>query len=218
VCAANWGEGVQFSQFAGAERLAAKYKLTREELDKFGYESHVKAAAATKAGKFDKEIVPLVGKDGKMATKDEGIRADVTLESMTKLKTLDPKGIITAATSSQICDGASAMLICNERGLKKLGVKPRAKIHTLALAGSDPRIMLEGPIPATQTALKRAGLTINDIGLYEVNEAFAPVPLSWIKALKADPKKMNVNGGACALGHPLGATGALFRVELCAGR
>jgi len=166
----NWGQGVQFSQFAGAERLAAKYGLKREELDRFGLESHQKAAAAIKAGKFDREIVPLKGKDGKMHTKDEGVRYDVTLESMQKLKALAPEGLITAATSSQICDGASAMLIVNERGLKRLGLKPRAKIHTISLAGSDPRIMLEGPIPATQAALKRAGLTIDQIGLYEVNE------------------------------------------------
>lgn len=208
---ANWGEGVAFSQFGGAELLAKKYNLTKAELDQFGYESHVKAAKAIKEGKFKDEIMPLKGKskDGKEIThaQDEGVRFDVTLESMTKLKVLMEGGVITAATSSQICDGASAMLIVNERGLKRLGLKPRVKIHTLALAGSDPRIMLEGPIPATQAALKKAGLTIDQIGLYEVNEAFAPVPLAWIKALKADPKKMNVNGGAIALGHPLGSTG-----------
>jgi acetyl-CoA acetyltransferase family protein len=214
----NWGEGVQFSQFAGAEMLAKKYNLTKQELDEFGYQSHIKAAKAIKEGKFKKEIFPLKGKtkDGKeiVHAQDEGVRPDVTLESMVKLKTLQEGGVITAATSSQICDGASAMLIVNERGLKKLGLKPRAKVLALGLAGSDPRIMLEGPIPATKNVLKRAGLTIDQIGLYEVNEAFAPVPLSWMKALNADPKKMNVNGGAIALGHPLGSTGVKITTTL----
>lgn len=215
---ANWGEGVSFSQFAGAEMLAKKYGLTKQDLDQFGYESHIKAAKAIKEGKFKNEIVALTGKskDGKeiLHSQDEGVRGEVTLESMQKLKTLVEGGVITAATSSQICDGASAMLIVNERGLKKLGLKPRVKIHTLGLAGSDPRVMLEGPIPATRNALKKAGLTIDQIGLYEVNEAFAPVPLSWIKALGADPKKMNVNGGAIALGHPLGSTGVKITTSL----
>jgi len=214
----NWGEGVQFSQFAGAERLAKKYNLTKQELDEFGYQSHLKAAKAIKEGKFKNEIFPIKGKskDGKeiVHAQDEGVRFDVTLESMVKLKTLQEGGVITAATSSQICDGASAMLIVNERGLKKLGLKPRVKIVGLGLAGSDPRIMLEGPIPATQNVLKKTGLTIDQIGLYEVNEAFAPVPVSWLKALKGDPKKMNVNGGAIALGHPLGSTGVKITTTL----
>jgi acetyl-CoA C-acetyltransferase len=205
----NWGEGVQFSQFAGAELLAKKYKLTKQELDEFGFQSHIKATKAIKEGKFKREIFPLKGKtkDGKeyVHDQDEGVRPDVTLDSMVKLKTLQEGGVITAATSSQICDGASAMLIVNERGLKKLGLKPRAKIVGLGLAGSDPKIMLEGPIPATKNVLKRTGLTIDQIGLYEVNEAFAPVPLAWVKATGADPKKLNVNGGAIALGHPLGS-------------
>jgi len=215
---ANWGEGVQFSQFAGAELLAKKYALTREELDTFAFESHQKAVAAIKAGKFANEIFPLQGKtkDGKevTVTQDEGVRPDTSLEGLAKLKVLAPNGIITAGVASQITDGSSAILVCNERGLKRLGLRPRAKIHTLALAGSDPRIMLEGPIPATQAALKRAGLTIDQIGLYEVNEAFAPVPLAWLKALKADPKKLNVNGGAIALGHPLGSTGTKITTTL----
>jgi len=214
----NWGEGVQFSQFAGAELLAKKYALTRQELDQFAYESHQKAVAAVKAGKFKNEIFPLAGKtkDGKevVVDQDEGVRPETTVEALSKLKALAPNGIITAGVASQITDGSSAILICNERGLKKLGVRPRAKIHTLSLAGSDPRIMLEGPIPATQAALKRAGLTIDQIGLYEVNEAFAPVPLAWLKALKADPKRLNVNGGAIALGHPLGSTGTKITTTL----
>ncbi|GBG25092.1 Acetyl-CoA acetyltransferase, mitochondrial [Hondaea fermentalgiana] len=210
--------GVQFSQFKGAELLAKKHGLTREELDKFGYESQRRGLAATEAGKFKAEIVPVKGKDKQgneiVHDKDEGIRANVSLEAMGKLKTLDPEGIITAATSSQICDGAAAILICNENGLRKLGLKPRAKITEMALAGSDPVIMLEGPIPATENLLKRANMSMDQIDLYEVNEAFAPVPVSWYKKLGADPAKLNVNGGACALGHPLGATGVKIMTTL----
>ena len=210
--------GVQFSQFAGAELLAKKYQLTREELDSFGYESHQKAHRSTEAGIFKKEIVPVQGKNKQgdviVHDKDEGIRPSTTLEGMSKLKTLTKDGVVTAATSSQICDGAAGLLICNERGLKKLGLKPIAKIVELSLAGSDPVIMLEGPIPATINAFKRSGLTIEQMDLYEVNEAFAPVPLSWVKAIGADRNKLNVNGGACALGHPLGGTGAKLMVSL----
>jgi len=210
--------GVAFSQFDGAELLAKKHKLTRQELDNFGYESQKRGYAATQAGKFKAEIVAIKGKDKEgneiVHDKDEGIRGNVSLEAMGKLKTLAKDGIITAATSSQICDGAAAMLICNENGLRKLGLKPRAKIYEMALAGSDPVIMLEGPIPATENVLKRANLTMDQIDLYEVNEAFAPVPVSWYKALGADPAKLNVNGGACALGHPLGATGVKIMTTL----
>mmetsp|Transcript_90431 Transcript_90431/g.193900 ORF Transcript_90431/g.193900 Transcript_90431/m.193900 type:complete len:416 (+) Transcript_90431:72-1319(+) len=209
-----------FSQFGGAELLAKKYNLTREDLDKFGVASQVRAAAATKAGKFKDEIVPVPIKMVKGESPagdhvtDEGIRAGVTMESIGGLKAMFPNGRITPATSSQICDGASALLICNERGLKTLGLRPRARIHSLALAASDPVIMLEGPIPATQNALKKAGLKMADIDLYEVNEAFAPVPLSLIKALGGDFEKLNVNGGAMALGHPLGGTGAKLMTTL----
>jgi acetyl-CoA acetyltransferase family protein len=203
--------GVQFSQFAGAELLAKKYNLTREELDRFGAASHAKAAAAIKAGHFKREIVAVPGKDkeGKALThaNDEGVRPSTTFESLQQLKTLQEGGVVTAATSSQIADGAAAVLICNENGLKKLGLRPRAKIICIAGAGSDPVIMLEGPIPATQKALKKSGLSIKDIDIYEVNEAFAPVPVAWAKAIGADLGKLNVNGGACANGHPLGATG-----------
>mmetsp|Transcript_333 Transcript_333/g.614 ORF Transcript_333/g.614 Transcript_333/m.614 type:complete len:402 (+) Transcript_333:65-1270(+) len=203
--------GVRFSQFVGAELLAKKHDISREELDQFGYESQKRAHAATVAGKFNKEIVPVEGKNKQGETithrTDEGIRPNVDLESMRKLKPLAKDGRITAATSSQICDGASAVMLCNERGLKKLGLKPRAKIVELALAGSDPVIMLEGPIPATQTAFARSGLSMSDMDLYEVNEAFGSVPLAWMKVLKADKDKLNVNGGAISLGHPLGSTG-----------
>jgi acetyl-CoA acetyltransferase family protein len=207
-------QGAAFSQFTGAELLAKKYNLTRRELDEFGWQSHVKAQKAIQAGHFRNEIVPVKTPEGKMHTQDEGVRMNAQIEQMTKLKTLAEGGIITAGTSSQICDGASAILICNEAGLKKLGLKPKAKIIQLALAGSDPVIMLEGPIPATQNALKKAGLSIRDIDLYEVNEAFAPVPVAWVKALGADFAKLNVNGGACALGHPLGGTGCKIMTTL----
>jgi len=204
--------GVKFSQFTGAEMLAKKHELTREELDQFAYASHVKAAAAQKAGYFSREIAPVdvTLESGEKVThdSDEGVRPDASLEKMRTLLPLAEGGLLTAATSSQICDGAAAVLVANERGLKAAGLVPRARIHTISVVGDDPVIMLEGPIPATKKALARAGMKIEDIDLYEVNEAFAPVPLSWAKALGADKKKLNVNGGAMALGHPLGATGA----------
>jgi len=210
--------GVQFSQFMGAELLAKKHKLSREELDNFAVASHQKGAKATSEGYFKREIVPLQGvnKQGESIVhdKDEGVRPATSIESLSKLKTLQKDGMITAATSSQICDGSAAILICNERGLKKLGLKPRAKIVQIAGAGSDPVIMLEGPIPATEIAFRKSGLTMDQMDLYEVNEAFAPVPVAWAKALGADLNKLNVNGGACALGHPLGCTGVKLMTTL----
>jgi acetyl-CoA acetyltransferase family protein len=204
--------GVKFNQFTGAEMLARKHKLTREELDAFAYESHVKAARATKEGRFAREIAPLevTLEDGQTLTHDadEGIRFDASLERMKTLEPLAPGGLLTAATSSQICDGAAAVLIANDRALKQHKLVPRARFHTLTVVGDDPVIMLEGPIPATQKALARAGLKIEDFDVYEINEAFAPVPLAWAKVIGADRSKLNVNGGAMALGHPLGATGA----------
>jgi acetyl-CoA acetyltransferase family protein len=201
-----------FSQFQGAELLAAKYDIAREDLDKFGVLSHQRAVAATQAGKFKDEIIPVEGYNAKTDQKvhhdkDQGIRPNTTLEGLGKLKTLAQGGRLTAGTASQICDGASAVLICNEKGLKKLGVQPLARIVSMALAGTDPVVMLEGPIPATNRALSQAGLTIDQMDLYEVNEAFGSVPLAWIKGCNGDIKKLNVNGGAMALGHPLGATG-----------
>jgi acetyl-CoA C-acetyltransferase len=210
--------GVQFSQFSGAEMMAEKWELSRDDLDSFAYASHKKAINATEAGFFDREIVPIEGKlpsgEAEMVTADEGIRFDATQESLSGLKTLTEDGVITAGTSSQICDGAAAVMIVNDAGLKKLGLKPRAKIISLALAGDDPIMMLSGPIPASRTALEKASLSINDIDLYEVNEAFAPVPLAWAKELDADLDKLNVNGGAMALGHPLGGTGAKLMTTL----
>lgn len=214
--------GVVFSQFTGAELLAEKYELTREQLDQMAVASHKRAAAATKAGAFKHEIVPIKGldKEGKevIHDTDEGIRPGTNIEGLRGLKPLSakPGARITAGTASQICDGAACVMVVNERGLKKLGpgVRPRARIVSMAVVGSDPVIMLEGPIPATHKALQQAGLSIKDIDLYEVNEAFASVPAAWAKAVGADIDKLNVNGGAMALGHPLGATGAKLMTTL----
>jgi len=205
--------GVMFSQFEGAEIVAQKFGVTREEMEALAVESHRRGHEATQEGRFKNEIVPVKTVDPKTGNeiihdKDEGIRWPADPAKLAKLPLLKPDGgRITAATSSQICDGASAILVCNEAGLKKLGLKPRAKVVAMALAGDDPVMMLGGPIPATRNVLKKAGLSINDMDLYEVNEAFASVPLAWAKEVGADLKKLNVNGGAMALGHPLGATG-----------
>jgi len=210
--------GIQFSQFDGAELLAEKYGISREELDAFGLLSHQRAAAATKNGYFNDEIVPLniELEDGSkdVHTVDEGIRFESTLEGMQSLNTLREGGVITAGTASQISDGAAAIMVANEDAVQKYNPPVRAKIHSLAVVGSDPVIMLEGPIPATEKVLEKAGLTIDDIDLYEVNEAFGSVPLAWAKALNADPEKLNVNGGAQSLGHPLGGTGAKLMTTL----
>lgn len=210
--------GIEFSQFTGAELLAEKYHITRKELDKFGVLSHQRAAAATREGYFRREIVPVEINlpDGSVDTHDvdEGIRYDASLESMQGLKTLFEGGVITAGTASQISDGAAAVLIANRHAVEKYNLPVRARIHTLVVVGSDPEIMLEGPIPATEKLLDRADLTIDDIDLYEVNEAFGSVPLAWAKALGADIRKLNVNGGAQSLGHPLGATGAKLVTSL----
>ena len=209
---------IQFSQFAGAEMLAKKYDLSREQLDAFALSSHQRAIAATKGGKFAAEIVPIqvTLPDGSVETHDadEGIRWDATLESIGGVKLLSEGGRLTAATSSQICDGAAGVMIVNERGLKALGVQPLARIHHMTVIGHDPVIMLEAPIPATQKALERAGMKIDDIDLYEVNEAFASVPTAWMQVTGGDPDKLNVNGGAIALGHPLGGSGAKLMTTL----
>ena len=202
---------IQFSQFAGAEMMAEKYGLTKDQLDEFGYESQRKAIAATQGGAFKDEIVPIAIKDAEGAESlhvtDEGIRYEASLEGMRAVKLLREGGRITAATSSQICDGASGVMVVSEAGLKRLGVQPLARIHHVSVIGGDPVIMLEAPLPATLAALKKAGLSIDDIDLYEVNEAFASVPAAWLQNVGADPSKLNVNGGAIALGHPLGASG-----------
>ncbi|MES2337521.1 MAG: acetyl-CoA C-acetyltransferase [Pseudomonadota bacterium] len=209
--------GVQFSQFAGAEMIARKYGYDRETLDRYSVESHRRAAAATDRGDFDREIVPLdiETPDGAQRhTRDEGIRADATLESIGAVKLLAEGGVITAANASQICDGSSAVMIVSEAALKTHGLTPLARIHNLTVTAGDPVVMLEEPLFATDRALQRAGMRIDDIDLYEVNEAFAPVPLAWLQHVGGDPERLNVNGGAIALGHPLGASGTKLMATL----
>jgi acetyl-CoA C-acetyltransferase len=210
--------GIVFSQFTGAEMLAEKHQLTKDELDQYAYESHRKAAAATRDGAFEAEILPIevTLADGtrKMHKIDEGIRFDASLEAIKGVKLLKEGGRITAATSSQICDGAAALLIANEQGVKALGAEPLARIHHMTVTGGDPVIMLEEPLFATDRALKKSGMKIDDIDLYEVNEAFAPVPIAWMRHTGADPSRLNVRGGAIALGHPLGGTGAKLMTTL----
>jgi len=202
-----------FSQFEGAELMAKKYGFDRETLDRFALESHRRAAAATKSGAFAEEIVPLAVEGGAHTT-DEGIRYDASLESIAAVKLLREGGVISAANASQICDGASAALVVSEKALKEHKLKPIARIVEFAVTAGDPVIMLEEPINATRRALAKAGMSIDKIDLYEVNEAFAPVPLAWLQAIGADPAKLNVNGGAIALGHPLGASGAKLMATL----
>ena len=209
--------GIEFSQFTGAEAIARKYGLTRVDLDRYALESHRRAAAATERGDFDAEIVPLeiVTPDGPaLHTRDEGVRYDATLDSIGAVKLLQEGGMISAANASQICNGASAVLIVSEQALKDHGLTPIARIHNLTVTGGDPVIMLEEPLFATDKALTRAGLRIEDIDLYEVNEAFAPVPLAWLQHTGGDPARLNVNGGAIALGHPLGASGTKLMATL----
>ena len=211
--------GAKFSQFQGAEMLAQQRGLTREQLDAFGLSSHVKAAEATREGRFTREIMPIQStrEDGTVetVTADEGIRREATMDAMRALKPLSEIGLLTAGTASQISDGAAAILIANERGLKALGAKPRARIAAMALAASDPIVMLSAPLPATHKLLARSGVKMADVDLYEVNEAFASVPLAWLDEFRdADPAKLNVNGGAIALGHPLGCSGAKLMTTL----
>lgn len=209
---------IQFSQFAGAEMLARKYELSKDELDEFALRSHERAAAATQSGCFDDEILslPITLADGSIDSHrvDEGIRFDATLEGIRGVKRLQEDGRITAATASQICDGASGVLVCNEMGLRILNAQPLARVHHMSVIGHDPVIMLEAPLPATANALRKAGMELNDIDLFEVNEAFASVPLAWLKATGADPDKLNIHGGAIALGHPLGASGTKLMTTL----
>ncbi|MCP2337102.1 acetyl-CoA C-acetyltransferase [Actinomadura rupiterrae] len=208
----RWAEryGMQeISQFRGAELMAEKWGYSREDLERFALESHRRAAKAIEAGHFDREIAPLAG-----LAKDEGARPDASMEKMATLKTLRDGGVITAAVSSQISIGASALLIASEEAVRRHNLTPRARIHTLAVTGSDPVYMLTGPIPATEKALAKSGLSIGDIDVFEVNEAFAPVPLAWAQETGASLEKTNPNGGAIALGHPLGATGGILMTKL----
>ena len=209
--------GIQWSQFMGAEMIADKHGFTKDQLDSFALSSHTKAIKATETGAFEKEIVPVeieTPEGTEMHTVDEGIRFDATLEGIAGVKLLSENGKITAASASQICDGSSAVLVVSEQMLKTHNLTPLARIHNLTVTAGDPVIMLEEPLFATDRALERAGMKIGDIDLYEVNEAFAPVPLAWLKHTGADPEKLNVNGGAIALGHPLGASGTKLMATL----
>jgi acetyl-CoA acyltransferase len=205
-------------QGIGADMIAVEYGLSREDLDAFGAESQQRAARARDEGRFDREIVPVpVEIDGQTETmtSDEGIREGTTAESLSKLKpAFKEDGLITAGNSSQISDGASAVLIMSREKAEELGMKPRARFHAFAVAGTDPVTMLKGPIPATKKILEKTGLTIDDIDLFEVNEAFASVVLAWQKETGADMSKVNVNGGAIALGHPLGGSGTKLMATL----
>lgn len=210
--------GVQFNQFVGAEMLAEKYDVSIDELNEFALASHMKAKQAVEEGRFKEEIVPIEVEleDGSLAMhdQDEGIRMEATLDAIAGLQPLQEGGRISAANASQICDGASAVMVVSGDACKRLGLKPLAKIVAMSVVGSDPVIMLEGPIKATEEALRKVGLQLDDIDLVEVNEAFGSVPLAWARALGADKDKLNVNGGAQALGHPLGGTGAKLMTTL----
>lgn len=199
----------EISQFRGAQMIAERWNLSRAEMEQFALTSHQRALAAIKAGHFDNEILPV----GEFRV-DEGPR-ETSLEKMASLQPLSEGSMLTAAMASQISDGASAVLLASDRAVKEHNLTPRARIHHISARGADPVYMLTGPIPATHYALKKAGLSIDDIDTVEINEAFAPVVMAWLKELKADPAKVNPNGGAIALGHPLGATGAkLFTTML----
>ncbi|MFN5509910.1 MAG: acetyl-CoA C-acetyltransferase [Burkholderiales bacterium] len=212
--------GPDFSQFMGAEMMAKKYNLTREQLDAYALSSHQRAIAATQAGAFKDEIIPVHIKtaDGVLTDdqhlSDEGIRYDATLESIAGVKLIQEGGMLTAATASQICDGAAAVMVVSEKVLKEFNLTPMARVHHMTLIGHDPVIMLEAPLPATERALKKCGMKIDDIDLFEVNEAFASVPVAWLQYTGADRERLNVNGGAIALGHPLGGSGAKLMTTL----
>jgi acetyl-CoA C-acetyltransferase len=199
----------EISQFRGAEMIAAQWKLSRSDCEVFALESHQRALRAIDEGRFRREITVFDG----VAT-DEGPRADTSLEKMAGLKTLVDGGVLTAAVASQISDGAAALLVASADAVERYGFTPRARIHHLSVRGADPVMMLTAPIPATQHALKKAGLSIDDIDTVEINEAFAPVVLAWLADLEADPAKVNPNGGAIALGHPIGCTGARLMTSM----
>ena len=199
----------EISQFRGAELIAQQWNLTREDNERFALESHQRAITAINEGRFGTEITEYAG-----VSVDESPRADTSLEKMAKLPTLVDGGVLTAAVASQISDGAAALLIASQAAVDRFGLTPRARIHHLSVRGADPVMMLTAPIPATQHALKRTGISIDDIDTVEINEAFAPVVLAWLAELGADPAKVNPNGGAIALGHPIGCTGARLMTSM----
>lgn len=203
------------NQGVGAEMIAEQWGLSRTQLDEFSLSSHEKAAAAQDSGAFKDQIVGIKDQDGNVVLEDGGIRRGGTVEGLAKIKpAFKEDGVIHAGNSSQISDGSAALLITSAEKAKELGLKPLAKVHTAVLAGADPVIMLTAPIPATQKALTKSGLTVDQIGVFEVNEAFAPVPLAWLKDIGADESRLNPNGGAIALGHPLGGSGARILTTL----
>ena len=207
-------DGARPNQGVGAEMMAERWGFSRADLDEYSVGSHEKAAAARAEGRFVGQIAPVTTVDG-VVSEDEGIRPGSSVASLAGLKTVfKPDGVITAGNASQISDGAAALLMTTSEKARELGLTPIARVHTAVLAGADPVIMLTAPIPATRKALARSGLSIGDIGVFEVNEAFAPVPLAWLAELGADPKALNPNGGAIALGHPLGASGAVLMTRM----
>ena len=199
----------EISQFRGAEMIADQWGLSREDNERFALESHRRALHAIDNGYFEKEITEFEG-----ITTDEGPRRDTSAERLAGLKTLIPDGVLTAGVASQISDGAAALLVVSEAAVERYGFTPRARVHHISARGADPVMMLSAPIPATQHALKRAGLSIEDIDTVEINEAFAPVVLAWLAEIGADPAKANPNGGAIALGHPIGCTGARLMTSM----
>jgi acetyl-CoA acyltransferase len=209
-------DGVLPNQGVGAEMIAEQWGLSRQQVDEYSVASHEKAAAARDEGRFDAQIAPVTAPDGTVVTADEGIRPGTTTDVLAKLKTVfKPEGgVITAGNSSQISDGAAALLMMTGDKARELGLRPIARVHTAVLAGADPVIMLTAPIPATVKALQKSGLSVDEIGAFEVNEAFAPVPLAWLAELGADAKALNPNGGAIALGHPLGGSGSRIMTTL----
>lgn len=201
-------QGDDPNQGIGAEMIAEKWSFSRTELDEFAVRSHELAAAATDAGAFESQIIPVETENGTVSV-DEGIRRGGSVEKLAKLQTVFKEdGVIHAGNASQISDGSAAMLVMSSQRAKELGLTPLVRVHTAVLAGADPIMMLTAPIPATEKALKKSGLSINDIGTFEINEAFAPVPLAWLKETGANPDLLNPHGGAIALGHPLGGSGA----------
>ena len=207
---------VRPSQGVGAEMIVERWGFSRAQLDEYSLASHEKAAAAQDEGRFDAQIAPVTLPDGTVVARDEGVRRRGTLESLGRLKAVFKAegGTITAGNSSQISDASAALLMTTSEKARELGLRPLARVHTAVLAGADPVIMLTAPIPATQKALARSGLSLDQIGAVEVNEAFAPVPLAWLAEVGADRKVLNPNGGAIALGHPLGASGARLATTL----
>ncbi|TSB02443.1 acetyl-CoA C-acetyltransferase [Sphingorhabdus contaminans] len=205
---ARYGDGI-LNQINSAEMIAAKWGISREAMEEFAFASHQRAQAAWDNGWFDAEVSPLAGLD-----RDETIRPQTTLEGLASLRTVQEGGVITAGVASQNCDGAAALLIASEQAVKEHGLKPRARIHHISVRADDPVWMLTAPIPATQYALKKAGMSVSDIDLFECNEAFASVPMAWMKELGIPHEKVNVQGGAIALGHPLGGTGARLMTTL----